>query len=180
MRFPGVCRTLSNQQAEIVRIQVLLDRAEFSPGEIDGGLGANTRAALEAFQEAQGLQPTGKADQETLSLLGSENLANVFVEYTISPEDVQGQFVEEIPEDFMQQAKLSSLNYTSAIEALAERFHVSPTILKANNASATFNADETILVPNIHTAEAVSCWSFRILWMCSNDKLGCTESCRSC
>ena len=46
----------------LIKAQVLLDRARFSPGEIDGRAGGNFQKALAAFKVAQGLPTDSKLD----------------------------------------------------------------------------------------------------------------------
>jgi lipoprotein-anchoring transpeptidase ErfK/SrfK len=133
---------------EVLHVQVLLDRAHFSPGEIDGRDGSNTRAALEAFRRHRNLPDTAAAE----SALAADGAAPL-VEYAVAEADVAGPFEERIPEDMMEKAQLNSLGYTSPLEALGEKFHCSPRLLQELNPRASFDrAGARILVPNVHTA----------------------------
>ncbi|MEK5768619.1 peptidoglycan-binding domain-containing protein, partial [Acinetobacter schindleri] len=58
--------------AALLRAQVLLDRAHFSPGEIDARGGTNTTRALAAFQRHRGLTPSGELDAETWQALTAD------------------------------------------------------------------------------------------------------------
>jgi lipoprotein-anchoring transpeptidase ErfK/SrfK len=126
--------------ADMLPTQVLLDRAGFSPGEIDGRGGRNTQAAIRAFEKANSI-----AIAEALA--GATEPPTIV--YTISALDVSVPTVSAIPEDMMEKAKLKKLEYTSVLEMLAERFHAAPALLKRLNASAKFVEGEQITVPNV-------------------------------
>ena len=115
--------------------QVMLDRAGYSPGEIDGRQGTSTERALAAYTKNG-----GKADALP---------ADAITEYTISEQDAAGPFAPAVPADMMEMAKLPALGYTSLVEMLGERFHASPALLKRMNPSAAFKAGDTIKVPNV-------------------------------
>jgi lipoprotein-anchoring transpeptidase ErfK/SrfK len=121
--------------SEALRTQVMLDRAGFSPGAIDGRIGPSTRKAMAAYRKQAGETP-----QEPF-----EPLAR----HRITPEDAAGPFVEEIPEDLVDQAKLPHLGYRSIVEALAERYHSTPALLQRLNPNARFGEGEEIVVPNV-------------------------------
>ena len=137
----------ANEWTAQLRAQVLLERAHHSPGEIDARKGSNVARALTAYQRTKGLGVTGELDDATWAALDADT-APVLVDYTITEADVAGPFVE-IPEDMMQKGELESLGYTSAAEALGERFHASPKLLEQLNPGVAFTAGAKILVPSI-------------------------------
>ena len=127
--------------SEVLATQIALDRAGFSPGEIDGKSGTNLERALAAYKQSH---------EDNLSLLGDVPPLN---DYTITDADVAGPFTPDIPPNLPDQAALDALNYRTPLEAIAERFHSSPALLQKLNPGATFQkAGERITVPNVATA----------------------------
>ncbi len=138
--------------AQVLRTQVMLDRAHFSSGEIDGMTGSNLRAAIGGYQKAKGIDATGSMNAATWTALNADS-ADALTTYTIADADVAGPF-QPIPEDMADKAKLAALGYESAIEALAEKFHASPALLKRLNPGKDLaKAGEQIVVPNVEGTE---------------------------
>jgi lipoprotein-anchoring transpeptidase ErfK/SrfK len=138
----------------IVHVQVLLDRAGFSPGEIDGVLGANTSRALAVLGRAKGLE-RAVTNAEAIPMLGGDATPAVTT-YRITESDVAGPFTPEIPLELAAQAALPALGYRDALEALGERFHVSPALLRRLNPERRFVAGEEVQVPNVADRPAVT------------------------
>ena len=136
----------------VLRAQILLDRAHFSVGEIDGAYGSNLRRAIAGFQKKHGLAATSTVDGATWAALDADT-AVALAPYTISEGDVAGPF-NPIPEDMAEKAKMPALGFVSAEEALSEKFHISPALLKQLNPGKDFaRAGEELLVPNVLDTE---------------------------
>jgi lipoprotein-anchoring transpeptidase ErfK/SrfK len=144
-----------------LRAQVLLDRAHFSPGEIDGGFGESSVRAAAAFDAAHGIDASVPVSAATWKAL-DRDARPVVVPYMISPQDLAGPFLP-IPEDMMEKAKLPAMTYASPLEELAERFHASPHLLERMNPGARFDtAGATITVLDVDRAPLPKAASIRV------------------
>jgi lipoprotein-anchoring transpeptidase ErfK/SrfK len=143
---PGL-NSSATRNAAVVRAQILLDRAGFSPGEIDGFFGGTMRGALGAFNRSRKIKSSALT-AATWKALNAQP-APALVAYTLTAEDVTGPFVK-IPEEMADKAKLPVLGFESVAEGLGERFHVSPALLSILNPGVKLDrAGVVVQVPNV-------------------------------
>jgi lipoprotein-anchoring transpeptidase ErfK/SrfK len=142
------------------RLQVFLDRANFSPGRLDGRYNDLTWRALALYRESRGEQaqirpsrPNVSPDVNGLDLASVEP---VFVPYKITEADLQS--VGQLPSQVAQQAKLKFLPYRDAADAIAEKFHSDIHFLEQRNPGKLkgIKAGDQLMVPNVAPFELVS------------------------
>lgn len=143
---PAPAEAESAQPDRTLHAQVLLARARFSPGQIDGIAGSNQARALRGFQAARDLPESGEVDEATWEAL--DDGAPALVERSLTEEDLAAPY-HEIPEDMIEKAELERLGYGSAWEALGERFQASPELLRSLNPDTEPKAGATLRVPNV-------------------------------
>lgn len=133
------------EREETVRLQVFLDRALFGPGKIDGLPGEFTNKAVTFYQEAHGLEVTGKPDN-----LGITKDSPLYTTYTVRADDKK--FVGDLPSKPVDQAKKNYLPYSTLLEFISERFHSSAELLALLNPEINLEnlaPDMTIKVPDV-------------------------------
>ncbi len=136
----------------VLKAQILLDRARYSVGAIDGRWGKNSEIAVYWFQQQNGIQPTGDVDETTFRALArASGGAGTLVRHPLTADDVKGPFVR-IPESVYDQARLDCMCYESLAEKLAERFHTTIEVLELLNPQielARVTAGQAILAPSV-------------------------------
>ena len=142
------------------RLQVFLDRANFTPGRIDGRYNDLTSKALGLYRQSRGeqpkLAPRHRKDPPDVDGLDLATVEPVFVPYTIT--DVDLQSIGKFPGDVAQQSKLKFLPYRDAADEIAEKFHSDTHFLEQLNPGKlkAIKAGEQVMVPNVEPFELAS------------------------
>ncbi|MDE2469990.1 MAG: L,D-transpeptidase [Bradyrhizobium sp.] len=138
----------------LVKVEVLLDRAHFSPGEIDGNLGENVKKALTAYADAHDLPADPPLTNETVSSLSADTQP-ILTQYVLTDSDLKGPFTEHIPAKMEEMKGMKRVDYRNPKEAIAEKFHVSEKLLGMLNPGTSFNqVGQQIVVPNVLVDES--------------------------
>ncbi len=98
---------------EMVKVQIVLDRAYFRPGKIDGLGGEFTQKAADRYVQANNLTPGARIDVSSV--------AEPYRQYTVTADDLA--WVGATASKPQEQEKLKRLGYADSWEALAEKFH---------------------------------------------------------
>ena len=123
-------RAEADAPAEPLAVQVLLDRAGFSPGVVDGAWGGNSVKALAAFQEAHGLAVSRRLDEETReNLAAAAGTERHLASHVPTAEDLDGGW-----------------------RRLAEAFHTTPDLLRRLNPGLEPAPGVELQVPNVRPA----------------------------
>ena len=136
----------------IFHAQVLLDVAGFPSGVIDGKKGMVFAKSISGFQQAHNLADNGQLDGPTRAALLAQNRPSTIM-VKLTPEQVAGPFINPIPKDPAEQAKLPTMAYRNMLEKVAEEFHTAPdTIVQLNGPTALIGPGQTLRLPNVVAA----------------------------
>lgn len=109
--------------------QIALAREGFSSGPIDGVGGAQSAAALRAYQESRDLPVTGALDAATRAKLVLT--APPLTQLVLTPGDLAR--LQPLDPTWLGKSQQSALDYETALELVAERTHASPTLIRRLN-----------------------------------------------
>jgi lipoprotein-anchoring transpeptidase ErfK/SrfK len=146
-----------HQGPSVLHVQVLLNRAFFSAGMLDGRWGRNTQTAVRWFQAREGLPANGVVDSVTHARLAAAAGPEPTIRpYVLTAEDVRGPFVQ-IPSDIYEHARLRCSCYESLSEKLTETFASSAELLRKLNPGVVLDsaaAGDTLYVPALRDPNA--------------------------
>ena len=156
---PSAVHKRSDAEIEAAtQLQVFLDRANFSPGKLDGHYSDFTLKALALYRQSRG-EPVAprpsKADTAPdLNGIDVARVGPVFIQYTVTEADLQN--IGPLPNGVPEKAKLKRLPYHDAGEEIAEKFHCDEKFLGELNPGKNGGAlkpGDQVRVPNVEPFE---------------------------
>lgn len=132
--------------------QVELHRRGFSCGAIDGVAGAQTTAALQAFQRSAGIADSGRLDAATRDRL--RLAAPALAQHAIEPADIGS--VHAVPQTWLGKSQVDALSYGSTLELIAERYHAHPNLIRRLNPNVQWDNLLPGVVLTVPAVEAVT------------------------
>src|SRR5438046_7402301 len=160
---PPVVHKRSDAESQAAtRLQVFLERSNFSPGKIDGHYNEFTLKALALYHESRGEpmpppppKPASAPDLNELDLAG---VNPVFIQYAVTDADLKnigpvppGSGAQVAPE----KAKLPALPYRDVAQEIAEKFHCDQKFLGELNPGkrGPLKPGDQVRVPNVEPFE---------------------------
>ena len=158
-KAPHIEKQSPAQIEAATRLQIFLDRSNFSPGKLDGHYDEFARKALALYRQSRGEQPQpppqdAKADAAPdVNGLDLDSVQPVFITYAVTPADLQN--VGKLPASVKEQAKLKALLYRDPADAIAEKFHCDIHFLEQLNPGKTksIKPGDQLRVPNVEPFE---------------------------
>lgn len=135
-----------------IEVQVELARRGFSGGAIDGIRGPQSAAALKAFQQREGLTPSGELDAATREILVLQEPALASVSLTADDLDA----LRPVPVTWLEKSRQPALPHASALELAAERYHAGVHFLRRLNPKVNWDAvtpETEFLAPAVQRVE---------------------------
>jgi lipoprotein-anchoring transpeptidase ErfK/SrfK len=120
----------------VLEAQIALARLGFSSGPIDGVPGAQTAAAIAAFQQSRALPPTSRLDPATLAALTLDTPP--LTQLSVTATDLAA--LQPTGKTWLEKSSQTALTHETALELVAERAHASPRLIQSVNPSVTWDA----------------------------------------
>lgn len=133
-------------------VQVALARRGFSCGSLDGIKGAQTRAALRAFQRAERLPASGELDSATQSALAPAPVT--FTSVVISATDLAR--LQPLGRTWLEKSQQDRLEYETALEMVSEIGRSHPKLVQALNPGVDWKsipAGTSVRLPAVEAPE---------------------------
>jgi lipoprotein-anchoring transpeptidase ErfK/SrfK len=132
----------------VFEAQLALARMGISSGSLDGKLGLQTRSAIRAFQEREGLPTSGGLDAATRSKLALA--PEPLTVYTLTPEDQQR--LRPLAKTWLGKSEQDRMDFESLLELVAEKFQSHPALIRQLNPLLDWEhiaPGTSVTVPNV-------------------------------